>query len=93
MGRDAIAQATQKIYNGLMIHNSPDQIKKNLNKLLIEKNEEFKEKYDIDISSEVLSVEPTDSPWKILFKVKVNGKKGNDEFSQDKYYVENYKDI
>ena len=90
LGRDAIAQATQKIYNGLMIHNSPDQIKKNLNKLLIEKNEEFKEKYDIDISSEVLSVEPTDSPWKILFKVKVNGKKGNDEFSQ---VIESYSPV
>lgn len=90
LGRDATAEATQKIYNGLRIHNSPDQIKKNLNKLLLKKNEEFKDKYDIDLSSEVLSVEPSDSPWKILFKVKVNGKKDNDEFSQ---IIESYSPV
>lgn len=90
LGRDAIAEATQKIYNGLSIHNSPDQIRKNLNKLLLKKNEEFKDKYDIDLSSEVLSVEPTDSPWKILFKVKVNGKKDNNEFSQ---VIESYSPV
>ena len=33
LGRDAIAEATQKIYNGLRISDSPDQIKKNLNKV------------------------------------------------------------
>ena len=82
LGRDAIAKATEKIYNGLHISDSEDQIKKNLNNILNGKNEEFKKKYDIDISSEVLSVEPTDSPWKVLFKVRLNGKKGNDEFSQ-----------
>jgi hypothetical protein len=82
MGRDSIAEATQKVYNGLPVLNSEDQIKKNLNNILKEKNQEFKEKYDIDISSEALSVTPTDSPWKVLFKVKLNGKKGNEEFSQ-----------
>ena len=82
LGRDAIAEATQKVYNGLPVRDSPDQIKKNLNNILEDKNEEFKKKYDIDLSSEVISVEPTDSPWKLLFKVKLNGKKGSDEFSQ-----------
>lgn len=82
MGRDSIAEATQKVYNGLPVLNSEDKIKKNLNNILKEKNQEFKEKYDIDISSEALSVTPTDSPWKVLFKVKLNGKKGNEEFSQ-----------
>lgn len=82
LGRDAIAQATQKVYNGLHIRDSPNQIRKNLNKILEDKNEEFKKKYDMDISSEVISVEPTDSPWKVLFKVKLNGKKGNEKFSQ-----------
>ena len=82
LGRDAIAEATQKVYNGLPVRDSPDQIKKNLNNILEDKNEELKKKYDIDLSSEVISVEPTDSPWKILFKVKLNGKKGSDEFSQ-----------
>ena len=82
LGRDAIAEATQKVYNGLPVRDSQDQIKKNMNNILEDKNEEFKKKYDIDLSSEVISVEPTDSPWKILFKVKLNGKKGSDEFSQ-----------
>lgn len=82
LGRDSIAEATQKVYNGLPVHDSSDQIKKNLDKRLEIKNEEFRQKYDIELTSEVLSVEPTDSPWKILFKVKLNGKKGNEEFSQ-----------
>ena len=82
LGREAIAEATQKIYNGLHISDSGDQIKKNLNKILERKNMEYKEKYDIDLSSEVISVEPTDSPWHVLFKVKLNGKKSNEQFSQ-----------
>ena len=82
LGRDSIAEATQKVYNGLPILNSEDQIKKNLNKLLEDKNKEFKDRYDVDLSSEVISVEPSDSPWKVLFKVKLNGKKGNDEFNE-----------
>ena len=82
LGRDSIAEATQKVYNGLPVHDSEDQIKKNLNKKLSDKNEEYKKKYDIELSSEVLSVEPTDSPWKVLFKVKLNGKKDNEMFSE-----------
>lgn len=81
LGKDAIDEATQKVYNGLPVLDSEDQIKKNLNKILKEKNKEFKEKYDMDMSSEVISVEPSDSPWKVLFKVKLDGKKGNEEFS------------
>lgn len=82
LGRDSIAEATQKVYNGLPVHDSEDQIKKNLAKRLGEKNEEYKKKYDIDLTSEPLSVEPTDSPWKVLFKVKLNGKKDGEMFSQ-----------
>lgn len=82
LGMDSIAEATQKVYNGLPVHDSEDQIKKNLNKKLSDKNEEYKKKYDIELSSEVLSVEPTDSPWKVLFKVKLNGKKDNEMFSE-----------
>ena len=70
LGRDAIAEATQKVYNGLPVHDSENQIKKNLNKRLKEKNEEFEKKYGVKISSEALSVENTDTPWKILLKVK-----------------------
>lgn len=82
LGRESIAEATQRIYNGLFIQDSEDLIKKNLNKNLNEKNKEFKEKYDINLTSEALSVQPTDSPWKVLFKVKLNGKKENEKFSQ-----------
>ncbi len=82
LGRDSIAEATQKVYNGLPVHDSDDQIRKNLNKRLDEKNDEFRDKYDVELSSEVLSVEPTDLPWKVLFKVKLNGNKDGEEFSQ-----------
>lgn len=82
LGRDAIAEATQKVYSGLPIRDSEDQIKKNLNNILDDENEKFKQKYDIDLSSEVISVQPTDSPWKVLFKVKLYGKKDSEQFSQ-----------
>lgn len=81
LGRDAIAEATQKVYNGLPVHDSENQIKKNLNKRLKEKNDEFEKKYGVKISSEALSVENTDTPWKILLKVKLNAEKGNMKYS------------
>ena len=82
MGREAIDEATQKVYNGLPIHNSENQIKKNLNKILDEKNKEYEDKYDIKINAETLAVENTDSPWKILFKVLLTGEKDNEKFSE-----------
>ena len=81
LGRDAIAEATQKVYNGLPVFNSKNQIKKNLNNILKEKNKKKKKKYGVDISSEVLSVENTETPWKILFKVKLNVKKDDIKYS------------
>ena len=81
-GREAIAQATEKVYSGLPVLNSNNQIKKNLNKILNEKNEEYDKKYGIKITSETQSVENTDSPWKLLFKVKLNFEKGNEKFSK-----------
>lgn len=80
--RDAIAKATQKIFNGLHIFNSENQIKKNLNEILDEKNKEYEEKYGVKITSEVLSVENTDSAWKILFKTRLNIQKDNEKFSK-----------
>lgn len=77
----SISEATEKVYKGLPVWNSEDQIKKNLNRHLDEKNKKYKDKYDIDLSSETISVEPTDSPWHVLFKVKLNGKKGCESFS------------
>ena len=81
LGRDAIAEATQKVYNGLPVFNSKNQIEKNLNNILKEKNKELEKKYGVDISSEVLSVENTETPWKILFKVKLNVKKDDIKYS------------
>ena len=81
LGRDAIAEATQKVYNGLPVFNSKNKIKKNLNNILKEKNKELEKKYGVDISSEVLSVENTETPWKILFKVKLNVKKDDIKYS------------
>ena len=80
--RDAISKATQKIFNGLHIFNSENQIKKNLNEILDEKNKEYEEKYGVKITSEVLSVENTDSAWKILFKTRLNVQKDNEKFSK-----------
>lgn len=82
LGRDSIADACDKVYHTYRLLDSEDQIKKNLNKKLDKKNEEFKEKYDVDINSEALSVLPTDSPWKVLIKVKLNVKKNNDRFNR-----------
>lgn len=80
--RDAIDEATQKVFNGLPVTNSENQIKKNLNKILDKKNKEYEEKYDAKINSETLSVENTKSPWKILFKIKLNIKKGDEKYSK-----------
>lgn len=63
------------------VSDSEDQIRKNLNKKLNEKNEEFEKKYGVEISSETTSVENTDSPWEILLKVKLNIKKDNMKYS------------
>lgn len=81
-GRDAIAKATSKVYNGLPILNSRNQIKSNLNNILNEKNKEYNERYGVKITSETVSVEDTQSPWKILFKVKLNVEKDGEKFSK-----------
>lgn len=49
--------------------NSENQIKKNLNKHLKEKNEEAEEKYGVKITSETISVENTDDPGKYYSKL------------------------
>lgn len=82
LGRESIADVTQKVYNGLPVRDSESDIKKKLTDKLDSKNDDFKEKYDVDLSSEVLSVETTDSPWVILFKVRLDGVKDNERFSQ-----------
>ena len=80
LGRDSIEDACNKVYKTLRLFDSEDQIKNNLNKKLDKKNKEFEEKYDVNISSNVLSVEPTESPWKVLFKVKLNIEKNSNKY-------------
>lgn len=80
LGRQSIDDACGKVYKTFKLFNSEDQIKKNLNKKLDKKNKEFEEKYGVKISSNVLSVEPTESPWKVLFKVKLDIKKDSNKY-------------
>lgn len=80
LGRDSIAEETEKLYHAHIIHNSRKDIKKILNNKLKEVNKEYKEKYGINIRSEVLSVESTDSPWKVLFKVRIKADKDTNQF-------------
>jgi len=80
LGRDSMADACDKVYHTFKLFDSEDQIKKNLNKKLEAKNEEFEQKYDISIQSEPISVESTDTPWKVLFKVKLNIKKNSNRY-------------
>ena len=80
LGRDSIADACDKVYKTFKLFNSEDQIKKNLNKKLNVKNEELEKKYDVKISSDVLSVEPSESPWKVLLKVKLDIKKDSNKY-------------
>ena len=82
MGRESIEEATQKVYNGLPVLNSQNQIKKNLDKKLSEKNEEYEKKYGMKITSKTLSVENTASPWKVLFKVKLDAEKDGQKYSK-----------
>lgn len=82
LGRDSISDACERVYHSFKLFDSQDTIKNNLNKKLKTKNEEFNKKYDTDISSEVLSVESTDSPWKVLFKVKLKINKNNNHFNK-----------
>lgn len=80
LGRDSIAEETENLYHGHRIHDSKKDIQKILNKKLKKVNEEYKEKYGIDIRSEVMSVESTDTPWKVLFKVRVKADKDSQQF-------------
>ena len=67
LGRDSIAEATQKVYNGLPVFNSENQIKKNLDKRLKEANSDYEKKYGIK--------------RKVLIKVKINAQKDNIKYS------------
>ena len=79
--RQSIAEVTQKAFDGWPIFNSQKEIKKKLNKHLEEKNIEYNEKYGVKIASEIISIENSDSPWYVLFKVKLNVEKNGESYS------------
>lgn len=81
LGRDSLAEETEKVYFSHIVHDSREDVKKILNKKLKVVNEEYRQKYGIDIRSEVISVESTDSPWKVLFKVRVKADKDSQQFN------------
>ena len=80
IGRQSIAEETEKLYHARSIHDSRKEIKKIMNDKLKDVNEEYNKKYGMDIRSEVVSVESTDSPWKVLFKVRVKADKDLQQF-------------
>ena len=80
IGRQSIAEETEKLYHARSIHDSRKEIKKIMNDKLKDVNEEYNKKYGMDIRSEVISVESTDSPWKVLFKVRVKADKDLQQF-------------
>ena len=70
--RESISDVCEKVYTFNAVSDSRKEIKKVLNEKLNEKNKEYEKKYGVKITSEVLSVENTDSPWNVLFKVRLN---------------------
>ena len=81
LGRDSIAEETDRLYHAHFIHDSRKDIKKIMNNKLKDINSEYKKKYGVNIRSEVLSVESTDSPWKVLFKVRLKADMNNEQFN------------
>ena len=79
--RDSIAEVPQKAFDGWPIFDSEKEIKNKLEKHLAERNIEYEKKYDVKITSDALSVENTDSPWYLLFKVKLNIEKDGESYS------------
>lgn len=81
LGRESLAEETDKLYHGHIIHDSRKEVKKILNEKLKETNKDYKEKYGVDVRSEVLSVESTDSPWKVAFKVRIKVDKDSEQYN------------
>ena len=80
--RESVNDITQKAFNGLPVLNSRGEIEKALEKRLDSVNKDYEDKYAIKLTSDVLSVSETDSPWKVLFKVHLKGSKGSEKFSK-----------
>lgn len=80
---DSIKELSQKIIKSkTKSENSPNDIKKILNKKLNEKNKEYKNRYNISINSKVVSVENGDSPIYIKIKVKIYAEKHDEKFNE-----------
>lgn len=79
--RQSLSEVTKKAFDGWPISNSQKEIKKKLDKHLSERNIEYEKRYGVKITSEVLPVENTDTPWNLLFKVKLNIEKDGESYS------------
>lgn len=79
--RQSLSEVTKKAFDGWPISNSQKEIKKKLDKHLAERNIEYEKRYGVKITSEVLPVENTDTPWNLLFKVKLNIEKDGESYS------------
>ena len=62
------------------LKNSNDQFKKLLNEKLEEKNKEYLDKYDVKISSNVISIESSDKPEYLIVKVYLNFEKADERY-------------
>lgn len=82
LGRSSIDDACYRVYHTFRLFDSEDYIKKNLDKKLEDKNIQYTEKYAAQITSKTLSVESTDSPWKVLIRVKLTISKDNEQYSK-----------
>ena len=51
LGRDSLAEETEKVYFSHIVHDSREDVKKILDKKLKVVNEEYRQKYGIDIRS------------------------------------------
>ena len=81
LGRESIADVTEKVYNSFRVFDSEKEIKKSLEEKLNEKNKDYEKRYGVKITSKVISIENTDSPWNILIKVKLTVEKDNEKFN------------
>lgn len=90
---EEISENTINLRNPL--ENSPKEIKKVLNEKLDNQNREYYDKFNVKISSEVISIENTDKPENLLIKTSLNIEKEDKKFNdiiESKVSILNLKD-
>lgn len=82
LARKSLEDASNRVCKSYKLFDSEDYLKKNLDNKLKDKNKEFEEKYDVKINSNTIAVESSDTPWKVLFKVKLNIVKNSNHYNR-----------